>query len=421
MPPCIDPTREIRLHGRRIGEIRRLALHRLEFRYDASYASEGQAAPLSTCLPTKTANASRERASAWFNGLLPEGVRRQQLALITGTHEIDLWTLLDAAGAECAGAVQIVNPVYEDNPSLHQLDEEELARLLHSTPVEPIGTIDRGARISLAGAQDKVALTRAEDGSWAVPLAGAMSSHILKPQSKRFRGMVENEHWCMTIAHESGIETARTEMMTSAGAAVLVVERYDRTRKAGGEQARVHQEDLAQALGRREKYEADGGPSVTEIATVPGVTRAVLYRLVLNWMVGNADGHAKNISVLDPGTERARLAPAYDVLCTETYPGVPKDHAIRIGGARYPGEVSMSAIERCGATLGISRDESRDMVGALGARVSEAAAALRLRPNGLRVTVTDLVQQRAERASRLFEEPRVARQRRTRKKRTQAC
>ena len=67
---------------------------------------------------------------------------------------------------------------------------------------------------------------------------------------------------------------------------------------------------------------------------------------MLNWIVGNADGHAKNISVLEPGTERARLAPAYDVLCTETYPGVPKDHAIRIGGARYPGEVSMSAIER---------------------------------------------------------------------------
>ena len=420
MPPCVDPTREIRLHGRRIGEIRRLALDRLEFRYDASYAGAGNAAPLSTCLPVETGKSSRERASAWFNGLLPEGVRRQQLSLITGTHERDLWTLLDAAGAECAGAVQIVNPVYEDKPSLHRLDEDELARLLHSTPVEPIGTVDRGARISLAGAQDKVALTRGHDGSWAVPLAGAMSSHILKPQSKKYRGMVENEHWCMTIARESGIDAARTELMTSAGAPVLVVERYDRTRTADGERVRVHQEDLAQALGRTEKYEADGGPSVAEIATVPGVTRAVLYQLVLNWIVGNADGHAKNISVLEPGTERARLAPAYDVLCTETYPGVPKDHAIRIGGARYPGEVSMSAIERCGATLGISKEESREMVAALGARVSEAAESLRLRPDGLRVTVTDLVQHRAERASRLLEEPSAARPEKQRPRPTRA-
>ena len=51
-------------------------------------------------------------------------MRRKQLSLITGTHERDLWTLLDAAGAECAGAVQIVNPIYEDNPGLHRLDED---------------------------------------------------------------------------------------------------------------------------------------------------------------------------------------------------------------------------------------------------------------------------------------------------------
>ena len=136
--------------------------------------------------------------------------------------------------------------------------------------------------------------------------------------------------------------------------------------------------------------------------------------------MGNADGHAKNISVLEPGTERARLAPAYDVLCTETYPGVPKDHAIRIGGARYPGEVSMSAIERCGATLGISKEESREMVAALGARVSEAAESVRLRPDGLRVTVTDLVQHRAERASRLLEEPSAARPEKQRPRPTRA-
>lgn len=403
MPPCVDPTREIRLHGRRIGEIRRLALDRIEFRYAAPYAAAENAPPLSTCLPVETGKPSVERASAWFDGLLPEGVRRKQLSLIIGTHERDLWTLLDAAGAECAGAVQIVNPIYEDNPGLHRLDEDELARLLHSTPVEPIGTVDRGARISLAGGQDKVALARGRDGAWAVPLAGAMSSHILKPQSRKYQGMVENEHWCMTIAREAGIDAARTEIMTCAGAAVLVVQRYDRTRTAGGERVRVHQEDLAQALGRTAKYEADGGPSVAEMATVPGVTRAVLYRLLLNWIVGNADGHAKNFSVLEPGTERARLAPAYDVLCTETYPGIPKDHAIRIGAARYPGEVTMSAVERCGATLGVSKEESREMVAALGARVSEAAESLRFRPRGLRVTVTDLVRHRAERASRLLE------------------
>ena len=76
--------------------------------------------------------------------------------------------------------------------------------------------------------------------------------------------------------------------------------------------------------------------------------------------------------------------------------------------------------EAGGGTLGISKEESREMVAALGVRVSEAAESLRLRPDGLRVTVTDLVQHRAERASRLLEEPSAARPEKQRPRPTRA-
>ena len=122
---------------------------------------------------------------------------------------------------------------------------------------------------------------------------------------------------------------------------MLIVQRYDRAKTPGGGLARVHQEDMAQALGRTQKYERDGGPSASEIARVPGVVPGeLLERLVLNWMLGNADGHAKNLAVLEPATAKARLAPAYDVLCTETYPELDLEHALTIGGAIYPGQVS---------------------------------------------------------------------------------
>ena len=260
MPVCVDRTREVRLYGTRIGEIRRLGANRLEFEYESDYAREPGAPPLSACLDVNSRGASTEAATCWFTGLLPEGKRRERLARIVGTTEIDVWTLLDAAGSECAGAVQIVNPAYEDTPAYLPLDDSALASLLHTIPVDPIGTVHRSARISLAGVQDKVALAREHDGSWSVPLAGAASTHILKPQSAEFAGLVENEHWCMTVARTAGLDAARTEILTVQGAPVLVVERYDRTRTPGGALARIHQEDTAQALATVEKYESCGGP-----------------------------------------------------------------------------------------------------------------------------------------------------------------
>ena len=403
MAPCVDRMREVRLYGRRIGEIRRLGLNRLEFEYESDYAREPGAPPLSVCLDVNTTGASTEAATCWFSGLLPEGLRREHLARIVGTTTIDLWSLLDAAGAECAGAVQIVNPAYEDAPAYFPLDDSALASLLHTIPVDPIGTVDQSARISLAGAQDKVALAREDDGSWSVPLAGAASTHILKPQSARFAGLVENEHWCMTLARTAGLDAARTEILTVQGASVLVVERYDRTRTPGGALARIHQEDTAQALATLKKYESCGGPPAREIARVKGIDGAdLLDRLMFNWMVGNCDGHAKNFSVLEPETPRARLAPAYDVLCAETCPGLDYDLALKLGAAQYPAQVTLDDLVQTGAEMGVGAEQTREHVQSLGARLAEAAESPRLAPYGLRITVQDLVRSRAERASRLF-------------------
>ena len=403
MPACVDSTRSVRLHGRHAGILRRLALDRVGFAYDPAYASAPGAAPLSACLPLAGTPASSDAATAWFQGLLPEGLRRAQLARLVGTAGLDLWTLLDAAGAECAGAVQIVNPAYEDAPAFHSLDAPALDRLLHSTPVHPIATVDRSARISLAGAQEKVALTRMAGGGWAVPLAGAASTHILKPQSRRFPGLVENEHWCMTLARAAGAPAAATSIEPVGGRPVLVVERYDRVVAEDGRIARVHQEDLAQACATTRKYAAEGAPSLARMARVPGVSPAfLLERAVLNWILGNADGHAKNLSVLEPGTPRARLAPAYDVLCTETYPDLDRTLALHIGRATVPGDVSRSTVAECARALGLDPDAVLAQLARLAGAVAEAAGRSVLEPFMLRMTVRDLVRSRAERAASDF-------------------
>ena len=88
----------------------------------------------------------------------------------------------------------------------------------------------------------------------------------------------------------------------------------------------------AQALGRREKYQLRDSLSAYEIAKLRGVAPgAFLERMAFNWMIGNCNAHAKNYGILEPGTERARLAPAYDVVCTEVYPELDRTLALRLG------------------------------------------------------------------------------------------
>ena len=80
---------------------------------------------------------------------------------------------------------------------------------------------------------------------------------------------------------------------------------------------RLHQEDFVQALGydTENKYEAYGGPTAVELFAVPGVDPGRMFdQMLFNWIIGNWDGHARNYSILEPGTTRARLSPAYDLM-----------------------------------------------------------------------------------------------------------
>lgn len=365
---------EVRLYARRVGSLRRDAGERLEFQYDRDYASERDNPPLSARLALRREPYAHERAHPWFDALLPEDVRRQHLARIVNAASLQTWELLHAAGGECAGAVQIFGQEHRrQEPRIVPLTDETLFVLLKERPVEPIGTVDASARISLAGAQEKVALCRSDDGRWALPLGGHPSTHILKPQSTSFERLVENEHYCMELARRCGLDTARTAVERIRDLTVLVVERYDRRTSPRGTLERIHQEDFAQALGVTEKYQDKGGPSAYDFFDVPGVERGALFdRLMLNWLVGNCDAHAKNYSILEPGTANARLAPLYDVLCTECYADLDRTLATRIGRAAHLNAVTREAVEALGRRVGYASGHASQRLLRLAERLRDA-------------------------------------------------
>jgi serine/threonine-protein kinase HipA len=139
---------------------------------------------------------------------------------------------------------------------------------------------------------------------------------------------IELEWLCMALIRECGLETANVEIGQFENQRVLIVERFDRRKAAGGDWwIRVPQEDFCQALGLppSRKYEADGGPGVSRIMDVlrgsenAAADRVDFFRTqVLYWVMAATDGHAKNFSLVQLPGGRYRRTPLYDVL--STYP-----------------------------------------------------------------------------------------------------
>ncbi|MCA1787456.1 MAG: type II toxin-antitoxin system HipA family toxin [Desulfobacteraceae bacterium] len=210
-------------------------------------------------------------------------------------------------------------------------------------PQRPLLAGQNGIRISLAGAQDKLALFHKES-SFYIPMNGAPSNVILKPAMAHFQASIENEYFCMMLAGSVGLKVPLVSIVQTQSQKVLLIQRYDRNFK-NDVIRRIHQEDFCQAMGLSHelKYEADGGPclkacfdltraySANPIKDLQQLLEWVLY----NFLIGYMDAHAKNLSFIYQGNQ-IRLAPFYDMMCTNIYQNLSKKLAMKIGGENRP-------------------------------------------------------------------------------------
>ncbi len=339
---------------------------------------------LSQRFPLTDQRYANDAVRAFLDGLLPEEEQRRLIAQDLDIKASDTYTLIEAIGRDCAGAIVIL----PEGQSLADADakritepltERELSNLIANLRESPLGISD-GVRLSLAGAQEKLVLTRAAGGSWVRPSAATPSTHILKPDNARYPNIVENEAFCMRLARNLGIPVANVETMRVGERKLLVVERFDRaTSKAGVR--RVHQEDLCQGLGLSpaKKYEEYGGPSLRTIARFlddvagPEAVVTLARIVVLNVLIGNCDAHAKNLSLLykEPGI--AGLAPAYDLLSSELYG--ERKLAMYIDSVRKIEDVRADRLINEVAGWGVSVARARDTLGELLGRAKSAASA----------------------------------------------
>ncbi|MDA7674769.1 type II toxin-antitoxin system HipA family toxin [Akkermansiaceae bacterium] len=317
----------------------------LSFTYDSTWLDSGEARPLSASLPLKKEPFHRRECRPFFAGLLSEESGRVLVARYFGVSDKNDFALLAEIGAECAGAVCLHE---EDEKSDVAADEyrkislSELAEKMALLPTRPLLVGEAGMLLSLAGAQGKLAVMIRE-GEIALPLEGAPSSHIIKPQILRFEGLVENEFTCMKLAEAVGLNVAKVKIGKAVETSYLEILRYDRASEKEEQLRRIHQEDFCQALAIPPalKYQTEGGPSlkkcfelVRSVSTNPGADVLALFDAVIfNFLVGNNDAHGKNFSFLYDG-DSAELAPLYDLVCTQAYPEWSTVMVMKIGGEK---------------------------------------------------------------------------------------
>jgi serine/threonine-protein kinase HipA len=415
-------TLDVYLHDELVGHLIQDDHGQMAFEYLQNWLDKPGATPLSQSLPLRKESFTRNECRGFFAGILPEQDKREKVARNLGISPRNDFAMLEQIGGECAGAVTFVpsgQPLPEPNHSYRKLSTSELATILKELPKRPLLAGEKGIRLSLAGAQDKIAV-RIEGGEISLPLGGAPSTHILKPNIEHFPSVVFNEALMMNLGVAIGLPAAKVETRTVEGIEYLLVERYDRThRKSDGKTVlyRLHQEDFCQAqnIVPETKYQKEGGPSLKrcfqllrEASSTPVIDLArLLDTVIFNYLVGNNDAHGKNFSLLYHGAGTAnqeiRFAPLYDVVSTMYYPELSEEMAMKIGDEYFSDRVTPRDFEKLADEAGLAKPIVRRRVPELAEAILAATDSTELQiAHPVAEAVVALVRKRCEKVRDSF-------------------
>ena len=377
---------DVYLHGSRIGALTQTTGTDYCFGFSPETVAEaGEGAiVLSHSLPVREEAYDAIATRSFFDGLLPEDSRRDEIARELRVSPADGYSLLAALGRDCAGAVVIVpvgDPVEPAGGSVSWLSDEELGELVDRLPAQPLGVEwgERGMRLSLAGVQRKLTLIRSGSGQFGKPRADAPSTHLIKPQyDDEYPALAYNEMFCMRVAGCAGLPVAETELETIADRPCLISQRFDRSSSGMGT-TRLHQEDLCQALGvpSNLKYQAWSGPGFLHLADLlreigrGADVEMVVRAAVCNYVLGNSDAHGKNFAILFAELGR-RLAPLYDVVSTAVY-DLDDAMAMSIGDVFAPEAVSLAGWIDMSADCDLQAEPFLRLVREISVRVRDCA------------------------------------------------
>lgn len=321
---------DVLLYDRPIGTLTHVQGDRTIFAFNQDYVDDPGRPTLSLSFKDQfgelitNIRPTQTKVPRFFSNLLPEGPLRDYLARRAGVNARREFFLLWVLGRDLPGAVTVQPADGEAWPPDNSKDSDD---------EEATGRSRDALRFSLAGVQLKFSAVKNEgmNRGLTIPAEGVGGSWIVKLPSMRFEGVPENEYSMMTLARLIGMDVPDVDLIEldeiaglpegigELSGRALAVNRFDRT-----DRGPVHIEDFAQVFGvyPEERYEK---ASYRNIATVLGIETdeedlvEFIRRLVFSTLIGNADMHLKNWSLIYLDRRTPSLSPAYDFVSTIPY------------------------------------------------------------------------------------------------------
>ncbi len=318
-------TLNVLLYGNPIATITHVGRDRTLFAFTDSYINDASRPVLGLGFKDSLGDLltqfkpTQSKLTPFFSNLLPEETMRNYLAERAGVNATREFFLLWVLGQDLPGAVT-VEPADGEAlpPNTHTMRDD---KTMYEAPM----------RFSLAGVQLKFSAMQHAHGGLTIPATGQGGSWIVKLPSSRFDAVPENEYSMMELARMLGMNVPEVQLLPISqidnipkgigqfGDSAFAIKRFDRSH----DQA-IHIEDFAQVFGvyPQDKYKKASMRNIAHVIGVEGKEEDIAEftrRLVFNTLIGNADMHLKNWSVIYKDKRTASIAPAYDFVSTIAY------------------------------------------------------------------------------------------------------
>jgi serine/threonine-protein kinase HipA len=349
-------TLNVFLYGELVGTITNVGNDRSLFAFTQSYIEDAARPTLSLGFKDSLGElmtdfkAITTKLMPFFSNLLPEDEMRKYLAERANINPEREFLLLWVLGQDLPGAITV-------KPA----DGEELPPSITEPIDEERSHKDGAMRFSLAGVQLKFSAVQHATGGLTIPANGMGGSWIVKLPSSKFDGVPENEYSMMELARKIGMDVPETQLLNIGdienipngirqfGYSAFAIKRFDRINGGGS----VHIEDFAQVFGvyPSDKYMKASMRNIAEVIGIEGQEEDIAEftrRLVFNTLIGNADMHLKNWSLIYSDKRSASIAPAYDFVSTIPYIA-DKEAALKVSRSKKFSDFTMDELSHLAA------------------------------------------------------------------------
>lgn len=349
-------TLNVLLYGKIIGTITDVGSDRSLFAFTQEYIEDNERPILSLGFKDTLGglitdfNATQTKLIPFFSNLLPEGEMRNYLGKRAGINPDREFFLLWVLGQDLSGAVTV-----------EPADGEALPPNVNEPTDDEEPQKEGMLRFSLAGVQLKFSAVKNAPGGLTIPVSGTGGSWIVKLPSNRFEDVPKNEFSMMELARKMGMDVPETSLVDiqdianipsgieKFGNQAFVIKRFDRN----DDGTSVHIEDFAQIFGVRpaDKYKKATMRRIAQVIGIEGQEKDIeefVRRLVFNTLIGNADMHLKNWSLIYKDPQTPSISPAYDFVSTIPY---IKDEklALKVSNSKRFDEFSMDELAHLAA------------------------------------------------------------------------